>query len=130
MLLVIIGGNQSVNLAVEEHLSEHFGFDLHIIRPDTELTETDQKNLNRAGCVIIDLTTSISNSRLFIREIQQLSPKSGVIVLHIYRDKALIEPLINAGAKGYLLIDAVNTRLKEAVGKVLSGEKYVVVDNE
>ncbi len=130
MTAIIIGANESVNTAVEEQLTENFDIRVHALKPDNVLNDDDQNVLENAHLVVIDLTSGIKSSRIFVKQICEISPQAGIILLHIYRERELIDPLFQAGAAGYVLVDTINNQLPFVARKVLNGEKAVSGDTD
>jgi len=48
-----------------------------------------------------------------------------ILAIHIYTTKLLIEPLIEAGANGYLNYEPSVAELREAIHSVSVGERYL-----
>ncbi|MFP4469879.1 MAG: hypothetical protein ACLFPE_04315 [Bacteroidales bacterium] len=123
MKAIIIGGNENVSEAIREQLVEYFNAKAHLYNPEGDLKEEDQVFLQSADIVLIDLTSKFVNSRLFVKEVKELSPEARIIVLHIYREQELITPLFHAGAAAYVLIDTIPDHLPLVVKRVLGGEE-------
>lgn len=64
-----------------------------------------------------------------VSNIKQNYPNAPLLVIHSYLNKALITPLIAAGATGYINNDLTEDILLEAVQKVKTGSEFIVADS-
>lgn len=58
-------------------------------------------------------------------EIRKRVPETAILVLSMYSEDHYVRNALEAGAKGYLLKDAVDVDLTTAVRKVAAGEQYL-----
>jgi two-component system response regulator NreC len=58
-------------------------------------------------------------------EIQRQSPETRVVMLSMQDDPSYVREAFAAGASGYVLKDAADTELVEAIRRVAAGERYV-----
>lgn len=125
MKTIIIGDNQSINQAFSELLNEDLEcnctFRETTVCHPNKLTPSDIS----ADLILIDLSSSIRNSRRFVKKMRTLQPKTPIIALHFYKDVSLVEELIEAGASAYLLVNTSSSELKNAICNVLEGKKYI-----
>jgi DNA-binding NarL/FixJ family response regulator len=121
----IVGNNESVRLLIGDLLFEEFACQIEYLPYKKELTRPDIKRIEKAELIIIDLTTTKTNSRLLIRELLELAPKAKLIAMHYYQEKELIAPFILAGASAYLLVDTTRAELFKAVTSIRSGNTYI-----
>jgi DNA-binding NarL/FixJ family response regulator len=111
----------SINNAIGETLREEFGQMPVQINPDLKLCQEAVNSIQSSQIVILDLASINRDSRLFIRQILELNPHTSVVALHIYNETEYIQPLIDAGASIYLLVNAEKTKLIAAIRKLLDG---------
>jgi len=117
--VVILGSNRSINSAIAEIVFEEFGQVPVQINPDTKLCPEGIALIKASQIAIIDLASISRNSRLFIRQIHELSPGIGILALHIYNESEYIQPLIDAGASTYLLVNAEKAEIVTEMRKLL-----------
>jgi DNA-binding NarL/FixJ family response regulator len=125
MKTIIIGDNQSINQAFSELLNEDL--DCSCTFRETTVCHPNQLNQSEisADLILVDLSSSIRNSRNFVRKMRVLHPETPIIALHFYKDVSLIQEIIEAGASAYLLVNTSSSELKNAVCSVLEGNKYI-----
>lgn len=81
----------------------------HSMRPDLVIMDIQMPNLNG-----IDAAAQIVKER----------PETGVVILSMYSDESYILRALNAGAKGYLLKDSVETDILAAVRSITKGKPF------
>ena len=81
----------------------------HSMRPDLVIMDIQMPNLNG-----IDAAAQIVKER----------PETGVVILSMYSDESYILRALNAGAKGYLLKDSVETDILAAVRSITNGKPF------
>jgi len=74
--------------------------------------------------VLTDIRMPILNGVEATREIRQISPATEVIALSMYNDQSLIIDMLQAGAIGYLLKNAEQTEILNAIKAVSQHEHY------
>lgn len=74
---------------------------------------------------ILDLHMPRMNGLETLRRIVRQHPQIKVLVLSMYDDEKFVSQAIHEGAKGYLLKQAIEDELFEALDKVMAGGKYV-----
>lgn len=79
------------------------------VRPDLVIMDIQMPNLNG-----IDAAAQILKER----------PETAVIILSMYSDESYILRALNAGAKGYILKDSVETDILSAVRAVTAGKPF------
>ena len=62
------------------------------------------------------------------RRILEMAPETAVLMLSMHPEETLVRQALEAGARGYILKNAVDLELGTAVRKVLSGE--IVLDSQ
>lgn len=121
----IVGNNESVRLLIGDLLFEEFGCQIAYLPYKKQFTHPDIKRIKKAELIIIDLTTTKTNSRLLIRELLELVPKAKLIAMHYYQEKELIAPFIDAGASAYLLVNTTRAELLSAITCIRRGNTYI-----
>lgn len=64
-----------------------------------------------------------------IRKIKDHFPSSNLLVLYSYSQKLLIQPLLDAGANGYLQNGLSEDNLFEAVKTIAGGSRYISIES-
>jgi DNA-binding NarL/FixJ family response regulator len=75
--------------------------------------------------VVIDISLKNSDGIELTKSIMAEHPKLSVIVLSVHDESLYAERALLAGAKAYLMKDAVSENIVKAIHTVLSGEIYV-----
>ncbi len=75
--------------------------------------------------VIMDVNMEGLNGIEGARRIGETSPRSRVLALSMHRDAVYVREMLRAGAKGYLVKDADDDALLDAVRAVARGEAYL-----
>ena len=78
----------------------------------------------RPNLVIIDIQMPMLNGIDASAQIVKDNPQTAVIILSMYSDESYILRALNAGAKGYLLKDSVETDVLDAVSSVMKGTPF------
>ena len=74
--------------------------------------------------VVIDISMPFMDGLEAIRKIRSLCPHTRVLTLSIYDNPAYIEGALQAGARGYILKDAIGDELLKAIRALHRGERY------
>lgn len=130
MKAAIIGNNQSINQCFGELLKGQHAFTYTCYQPAAAISELSAPGDHNIDLLLIDLSISIKNSCDFVSQVHKLKPGIPIIALHFYKDRTLIEEIINAGASGYLLVNTSFSEFASAIGKIMNGEKYITSDIE
>jgi two-component system, NarL family, response regulator NreC len=75
--------------------------------------------------VIMDVSMPELNGIEATRRLSEASPRSRVLALSMHKDAVYVREILKAGARGYLLKDAMDTDLIGAVRAVAQGEGYI-----
>ena len=75
--------------------------------------------------VILDIAMGDLNGVEAARLIRQNSPRSAVLILSMHKDAVYVRESLRAGAKGYLLKDAIDGDLVAAVRAVARGDGFL-----
>jgi len=76
--------------------------------------------------VLLDIKLPDMDGIEVCRRVHQMRPQTAVLVLSAFIDQNLVNACLQAGARGYLLKDAENLRLKEQLSAVMQG--YAALD--
>jgi len=74
--------------------------------------------------VVMDIAMPNMNGIEATRRIVERSPAIGVVILSMHYDESYVIRSLKAGARGYLLKDAVKTELIAAIQAVVQGRSY------
>lgn len=75
--------------------------------------------------IVMDVSMPELNGIEATRRIAEVSPRTRVIALSMHKDAVYVREILRAGARGYLLKDAMDTDLISAVRAVARGEGYI-----
>lgn len=125
MKTVIIGNNQSINKCFGELINEQHAFTFTCFQPSEAFEGIEAAKESEIDLVLIDLSSSIKNSCKFIDKLHKLLPEVPLIALHFYKDRELIDEIIQAGASAYLLINTNPAELNNAIQSIRQGKIYI-----
>jgi two-component system, NarL family, response regulator NreC len=75
--------------------------------------------------VVMDVAMPELNGIEATRRITASSPRTRILALSMYKDSVYVREILRAGARGFLLKDAIDHDLLAAVRAVASGEGYL-----
>lgn len=75
--------------------------------------------------VVMDVTMPELNGIEATRRICEAAPRTRVLALSMHKDGVYVREILRAGAKGYLLKDAGERALLEAIRAIIRGEGYI-----
>ena len=75
--------------------------------------------------VVMDVSMPELNGIEATRRIAGVAPRARVLALSMHKDSVYVREILRAGAKGYLLKDAVDNDLLTAIRAVARGEAYL-----
>jgi two-component system response regulator NreC len=81
--------------------------------------------LHKPDVVLLDVVMPGRSGLGAVPEIKQAAPKAEVLVLSMQDDPSYVREAFSAGASGYLLKEAADNELVEAVREVAAGRRYV-----
>jgi len=76
--------------------------------------------------IVMDCAMPGTSGLIATRQILEISPKQAILMLSMHSEETLVRQALDAGAKGYVLKNAVDLELPAAIRKVAAGE--VVLD--
>ena len=102
-------------------------------QPDLEVVAAAKNGLEAVSeaertlpdVVIMDGNMESLNGIEAARRIAEISPRTRVLALSMHRDAVYVRKMLRAGAKGYLVKDADDDALLDAVRAVARGEAYL-----
>jgi len=80
---------------------------------------------HRPDVVVMDVAMPHVNGVTAVRTILEEEPQCRILMLSMHRDAAYVRESLRAGAKGYLLKDAVDHELVTAVKALADGHAYL-----
>jgi DNA-binding NarL/FixJ family response regulator len=88
----------------------------------------EQYRIHRPDVVLMDLRMPVMDGTEAIRQIVSDFPDAKALVLTTYKGDVEAQRAIEAGAKGYLLKEAIRTELVDAIRLVHAGKRRVSTD--
>lgn len=89
------------------------------------LEAVEEAEKTQPDVVIMDVNMEGLNGIEGARRIGEISPRTRVLALSMHRDAVYVREMLRAGAKGYLVKDADDDALLDAVRAVARGEAYL-----
>ena len=75
--------------------------------------------------VVMDFSLPSMNGAVATRRIRQLCPETEVLILSMHAESSYVRTCLEAGARGYLLKNAMDLELVSAVQRVAAGEQVL-----
>lgn len=99
-------------------------------KPTFDEASTGQQAIDKViagdySLVLLDISLPGRDGLDVLKQLRQLKPKLPVLVLSMHPDEQYAVRALRAGASGYVTKGSAAEELKEAIDKVLRGEKYV-----
>ena len=117
-------------LLVDDHVLVRRGF-RRMLEDETHITvvgeASDGIEAVKMACalkprvVLMDLAMPNMNGLLATREILQAHPETAILILSMHSEDALVHQAVEAGARGYILKNAVQFDLASAIAQVAAG---------
>lgn len=80
---------------------------------------------SRPDVVVMDFALPSMNGAVATRNILKISPATRVLILSMHSEPAYVHTCMDAGAHGYLLKNAIDLELVEAVKQIASGSEFL-----
>jgi len=125
---LIIGKNLSINKAIGGLLNSNDRQNIHFILLGDMLKTTDIESISKATIIITDLTHTNNSSKLFVQQLRQLNLEAIIIALHIYHEPEFIQPIIEAGASAYLLLNTSSQEIESALEFARNGKIFITYE--
>lgn len=75
--------------------------------------------------IVMDCAMPLKSGLVATREILRISPDVGILMLSMHSESTLVRQALDAGARGYVLKNALDLDLASAVKRVAAGERVV-----
>jgi len=75
--------------------------------------------------ILMDVAMPELNGIEATRRLHQISPRMKVLVLSMHKEAVYVREILKAGARGYILKDAIDTELVNAIQSVARGDGYI-----
>ena len=128
MRILLVGKTSSITSTIHTMLRsvDEWSTKLH-----SNLDDFDAINGERADfdLLITNLEDFRRTSTKAVSQIRSYFPDTPLLVVHSYLNNLLIQPLIAAGATGYINNNVSDSKLIEAVQKVASGNECIIAEN-
>ena len=100
--------------------------DMDVIAEATNGREAIEKALAlKPDVIVMDVAMPELNGIEATRLIQEEAPRSRILALSMHKDAVYVREILRAGARGYLLKDAIDTDFISAVRAVARGDGYI-----
>jgi DNA-binding NarL/FixJ family response regulator len=122
--LLLVDDHPIVRKGTREMLEPHK--DLKILGEASDGAEAVQKSLAlQPDVILMDVSMPGMNGIEATQKIKAIQPKTAILVLTSYDDDAYVFALLEAGAAGYILKNAKDEDLVQAIRAVASGESVL-----
>jgi len=122
--IVIADDHQVVRAGLRLLLEAEEGFEVLAEAGDVPTTE-HRLNAYRPRVLILDLTMPGESSLAAIPRMRETWPGTQIVVLTMHNDPAFAREALRAGAAGYVLKEAADTELVQAVRLAAAGRTYL-----
>lgn len=75
--------------------------------------------------ILMDVAMPELNGIEATRRLHEISPRTKVLVLSMHKEAVYVREILKAGARGYILKDAIDTELVSAIQAVARGDGYI-----
>ncbi len=100
--------------------------------PSAEITEVpnskevfEQVNKNKWDLILLDISMPGRNGVDVLKQLRSMDLKTPILILSMHPEEQYAIRALRAGASGYLCKESASEELLAAVGRVLSGRKYI-----
>jgi two-component system, NarL family, response regulator NreC len=122
--IVIADDHRVVRAGLRLLLEAEDGFEVLAEAGDVPTTEL-RLNAYRPRVLILDITMPGESSLSAIPRMRETSPDTQIVVLTMHNDPAFAREALRAGAAGYVLKEAADTELVQAVRLAAQGRTYL-----
>jgi len=129
MDILLLAAETMISHTLQRMLESHS--DWNVSRwfcPDIDRIGQENKADSFDG-IIVNLPDFVNFYILVIHKIRRQFPDLPLLALSNYSDDFLIEPLLSAGADGYLQLGQSDAALRKAIETILSGEQCIITEN-
>lgn len=100
--------------------------DLHVVGEAANGREAVELSLKlKPDVVLMDVAMPELNGIEATKRMVEANPRVRVLVLSMHKEPVYVREILRAGARGYILKDAIDTELLDAVRSVARGDGYV-----
>ncbi|MEX0609491.1 MAG: hypothetical protein WD016_13270 [Balneolaceae bacterium] len=125
--IFFIGKLNQTNATISDSLSSGVECNITFIDPAEFNTIPAIKNFR--SLAICDLSTIPGNPTDSVRTIREIIADIPLLAMHRYLDMRFIQPVMEAGANGYISSTPAEKDLIEAVQKIAAGQDYIGTDS-
>lgn len=118
MRILFIGQDNLQNQAIAEILKSEDNFEVDHIYPVQVEERVVETNPHKYKIALVDLNSFSYSPDVSIKMVKTNNLSEFVVALHTYRNKKLIQPILNAGADHYLSLDSDANDLLEMVSSL------------
>ena len=128
MHILLVGKTSSITTTIHTMLrsDDEWSAQLH---SDLDNFSTFNEEKSDFDLLIANLEDFRRTSTKVVSQIRSYFPDTPLLVVHSYLNNLLIQPLIEAGATGYINNNVSDSKLIETVQKVASGNECIIVEN-
>ena len=121
-------------LLVDDHELVRRGFrriledepDIRVVEEASDGSEAVERACElRPSVVVMDFALPSMNGAVATRQILQHHPETAVLILSMHSDWSYVRTCLDAGARGYLLKNAMDLELVKAVRRVAAGRRVL-----
>ncbi|MDR8389621.1 hypothetical protein NC796_00640 [Aliifodinibius sp. S!AR15-10] len=124
MKILLIGEKNELNDTVVDVLSTQPDFSVESCPPSTFPEKLGNGAAKDLDILIADLTAFDTKPVETIINLKKLGLDCALLAVHVYTSAHFIEPLLKAGAQGYLPSATTKKEMMEAIEKLSHGDKY------
>ncbi|MDZ7658288.1 hypothetical protein [Fodinibius sp.] len=128
MHILLVGKTSSITTTIQTMLRSIDDWSTQLHSDLNDFTKISQEKSD-FDLLIANLEDFRRSSTKVISQIRDHFDVTPLLVVHSYHYSALIEPLITAGATGYIQNDMSDSKLIKAVQKVASGTKCIIAES-
>ena len=119
---------------VDDHALVRRGFrrmledepDMHVVGEASDgNVAVEQVTALKPQVVVMDFALPSMNGAVATRLIRKASPETAVLMLSMHSESSYIRTCLDAGAQGYLLKNAMDLELVDAVRRIAAGERVM-----
>ena len=125
--IIIVDDNDMFRNAVKLYLQNEMKFDI-IGEASNGLQFLKLKNIFTADIVLMDIQMPVKDGISAVKEWCLINPKTKVIAVTMFSDKAYLLPLIEAGFKGCIFKTNFFSKIREAIENVMNGNLFFEQD--
>jgi two-component system, NarL family, response regulator NreC len=122
--VVIADDHEVVRSGVRSLLEAEADFEVTGEARDVRTTMTLVR-AQQPGVLVLDLNMPDESSLAAIPELLEVSPGTAIVVLTMQNDPAFAREALRAGARGYVLKEAANAELVQAIREAMAGRTYL-----